>query len=76
MKAIVYHKYGSPDNLRLEEVEKPTPADDEVLIKIHATSLNASDWECLVGKPLYARMGGSSNRVAISLDRILPDGWK
>jgi NADPH:quinone reductase-like Zn-dependent oxidoreductase len=58
MKAIVYHEYESPDLLKLEEVEKPTPADDEVLIKIHAVSLNRSDWEGLIGKPLYARLGG------------------
>ena len=58
MKAIVYHNYGSPDVLKLEEVKKPTPTDDEVLIKIHAVSVNRSDWEGLTGKPLYARMGG------------------
>jgi len=58
MKAIVYEKYGSPDVLHLKEVEKPTPTDDEVLIKVHAVSINGSDWEGLIGKPLYARMGG------------------
>ena len=58
MKAIVYHEYGSPDVLQLQEVEKPTPTDDQVLIKIHAVSVNRSDWEMLVGKPLYARLGG------------------
>src|SRR6266540_39910 len=58
MKAIVYYKYGSPDVLKLKEVEKPAPADDQVLIKVHAVSLNRSDWEGLVGKPLYARFGG------------------
>ena len=58
MKAIVYHNYGSPDVLKLEEVEKPTPKDDEILIKIHAVSVNRSDWEALTGKPLYARLGG------------------
>src|SRR5713226_9025075 len=58
MKAIVYHTYGSPDVLELKEVEKPTPADDEVLIKVQAVSVNRSDWEGLRGKPLYARIGG------------------
>ncbi|HEY5140110.1 MAG TPA: alcohol dehydrogenase catalytic domain-containing protein, partial [Methylococcales bacterium] len=58
MKAIVYHNYGSPDVLKLEEVKKPTPRDDEVLIKIHAVSVNRSDWEGLTGKPLYTRLGG------------------
>ena len=54
MKAIVYHNYGSPDVLKLEEVKKPTPGHDEVLIKVHAVSVNRSDWEALRGKPLYA----------------------
>jgi NADPH:quinone reductase-like Zn-dependent oxidoreductase len=58
MKAIVYYKYGSPDDLKLEEVEKPTPKDNQVLIKIRAVSVNRSDWEGLTGKPLYARIGG------------------
>ena len=58
MKAIVYHKYGSPDVLKLEEVDTPTPKDNEVLVKVHAASVNLSDWEGLRGKPLYARIGG------------------
>ena len=58
MKAIVYTKYGPPDVLQLKEVAKPTPKDDEVLIKVHAVSVNRSDWEGLIGKPLYARIGG------------------
>jgi len=58
MKAIVYHRYGSPDVLKLEEVDMPTPKDNEVLIKVHAVSVNRSDWEGLRGKPLYARIGG------------------
>ena len=58
MKAIVYHEYGSPDVLKLEEVQKPTPADNQLLIKICAVSINRSDWEGLTGKPLYARIGG------------------
>ncbi|MCA1602378.1 MAG: NAD(P)-dependent alcohol dehydrogenase [Pseudomonadota bacterium] len=58
MKAIVYTEYGPPGVLQLEEIEKPTPKDDEVLIKVQAVSVNRSDWEGLIGKPLYARIGG------------------
>lgn len=58
MKAITYYEYGSPDGLKLEEVQKPTPKDNELLIKVHAASVNRSDWESLIGKPLYARIGG------------------
>jgi NADPH:quinone reductase-like Zn-dependent oxidoreductase len=58
MKAIVYTEYGPPEVLQLKEVAKPAPRDDEVLIKVQATSVNRSDWEGLIGKPLYARIGG------------------
>ena len=58
MKAIVFHEYGLPDVLKLEEVQKPTPADNQLLIKVYAVSINRSDWEGLTGKPLYARIGG------------------
>lgn len=58
MKTIVYTQYGPPEVLQLKEVAKPIPTDDEVLIKVHAVSVNGSDWEGLIGKPLYARIGG------------------
>ena len=58
MKAIVYTKYGSPDELKLEEIEKPRPKDDEVFIKVYAASVNASDQEFLRGTPVYVRMWG------------------
>jgi NADPH:quinone reductase-like Zn-dependent oxidoreductase len=58
VQAVVYTRYGSPDVLRLTEVEKPAPKDNEVLVKVRAVSLNRSDWEALWGKPLYARLGG------------------
>jgi NADPH:quinone reductase-like Zn-dependent oxidoreductase len=56
MKAMVYHKYGSPDVLQLEEVEKPTPKDDEVLIKVLAASANAPDWRALRTNPFFVRL--------------------
>jgi len=49
MKAIVYHKYGTPDVLELKETEKPVPDDNEVLIKVHAASINDWDWGLLHG---------------------------
>ena len=57
MKAIVRGKYGSPDVLRLEEVERPVPLDNEVLLQVHAASVNALDWHLLRGKPFVARIG-------------------
>ncbi|MHB0965814.1 MAG: NAD(P)-dependent alcohol dehydrogenase [Bellilinea sp.] len=56
MKAIVYYKYGSPDVLKLEEVEKPAPKDDEVLVKIHAASVNAYDWHFLTADIFLIRL--------------------
>jgi NADPH:quinone reductase-like Zn-dependent oxidoreductase len=58
MRAVVYTRYGRPEVLRLTDMETPVPRDDEVLVKVHAVSLNASDWEALRGKPLYSRITG------------------
>jgi NADPH:quinone reductase-like Zn-dependent oxidoreductase len=56
MRAMVYEKYGSPDVLELREIEKPTPKEDEVLIKVQAASVNAMDYRFLTGTPLLARL--------------------
>ncbi len=56
MKAVVNHVYGSPEVLKLEEVAKPTPKDDEVLVEVHAASVNAADWHLLRGKPFLVRL--------------------
>jgi NADPH:quinone reductase-like Zn-dependent oxidoreductase len=58
MKAVTYTEYGSADVLRLTEIAKPVPTDDELLIRIHAVSINGSDREALAGRPLYTRIGG------------------
>src|SRR5262245_51362630 len=58
MKAMVYHTYGSPDVLHLEEVETPTPKDDEVLIQVHAAAANARDWRLLRADPFLVRLMG------------------
>ena len=57
MKAIVQTEYGSPEVLQLKDVPKPDPKDDEVLVRIHAASLNASDFEVVRGS-WTARLGG------------------
>jgi len=56
MKAVVYRCYGSPDVLTYEDVEKPTPGDDEVLVKVHAASVNPLDWHYMRGSPYLLRL--------------------
>ncbi len=58
VKAVVYHRYGGPDVLHVEDVPVPTPGPGQVRVRVAATSVNLSDWECLRGSPAYARMGG------------------
>jgi NADPH:quinone reductase-like Zn-dependent oxidoreductase len=55
MRAVVYDQYGPPDVLRLEDVERPVPEEDEVLVRIHATTVNRSDCGWRSGKPFFAR---------------------
>ncbi len=56
MKAVVFTSYGPPDGLELRDVPKPEPGDDEVLIRVHASSINSWDWEFLNGKPFINRL--------------------
>ena len=70
MKAITYSKYGSPDVLELQELEKPALTDDGVLVRVRATSVNPVEWHGLTGTPYVARlqMGFSkpkSNRLGV-----------
>ena len=55
MKAIVYRCYGPPDVLKLEDIEKPIPADNEVLVAVHAASVNPLDWHYMRGTPYIVR---------------------
>jgi len=56
MKAILYTSYGSPSNLHLTEVEKPVPGDNQILIKVHAASVNSYDWRHLRADPFFIRV--------------------
>src|SRR5881227_463423 len=56
MKAAVRSKYGLPGDLRIKELSIPTPKQDEVLIRVHATTVNRSDCHVLSGKPFAMRL--------------------
>jgi len=56
MKAIVQTEYGPPEILKLEEIETPIPQDHEVLVRVHAASVNAGDWHLMRGSPFLIRL--------------------
>jgi NADPH:quinone reductase-like Zn-dependent oxidoreductase len=71
MKAIIYRCYGSPEVLELADVEKPIPADDELLVKIHAASVNPLDWHFMRGSPYLMRLSsglGAPNGSSMGVD--------
>ena len=59
MKAMVYTEYGPPDVIELQEVEVPTPLDEQVLVKVHAAAVNYGDWAFVRGKPFLVRLMGA-----------------
>jgi NADPH:quinone reductase-like Zn-dependent oxidoreductase len=56
MKAVLYHQYGSPDVLRIEEIEKPAPKENQVLVKVQASSINAGDYRKMRATPFILRL--------------------
>lgn len=58
MKAIVYTQYGSPDVLQYRDIEKPTPKENEVLVKVHAAAANPLDWRQMRADPILVRLDG------------------
>ncbi len=68
MKAIVYHEYGSPDVLELKDIDKPRVKDNEVLVRVHAASVNRLDWHLMRGSPYISRLQAGLRKPK---DRVL-----
>jgi NADPH:quinone reductase-like Zn-dependent oxidoreductase len=66
MKAVVYRCYGSPEVLKVEDVEKPTPTENQVLVKVHAASVNPYDWHFMRGKPYVMRLDAGVGAPKVS----------
>lgn len=66
MKAITFCDYGSPEVVKLEEIEKPTPADDQVLVRVRATAVNPLDWHYMRGEPYIMRLDGSLRKPNVT----------
>ena len=71
MKAVIYRCYGGPEVLEYVDVAKPTPLDDEVLVKVHAASVNPLDWHYMRGSPYIMRLGtgiGAPKETRLGVD--------
>ena len=68
MKSHRLSQYGSPDVLQFEEIEKPIPSDNEVLIKVRAASVNPLDWHFMRGTPYVIRIDGRAAQTKESRD--------
>jgi NADPH:quinone reductase-like Zn-dependent oxidoreductase len=66
MKAAVYTRYGSPDVVHITDVEEPVPMDNEVLIKVHAASVNPLDWHFMRGSPFVVRIGAGLRKPKVT----------
>jgi NADPH:quinone reductase-like Zn-dependent oxidoreductase len=76
MKAIVSNRYGTPGTFKLKDAEKPTPKDNEILVNIHATSINASDWHRLTVDIFLVRLvAGMFEPENTILGGELPPVW-
>jgi len=71
MKAIIHERYGSPDVLRYDDVDRPVPKENEVLVRVHAASVNARDWHYLRGDPYLARLTAPDMGLRAPKQRIL-----
>jgi NADPH:quinone reductase-like Zn-dependent oxidoreductase len=70
MKAIVYDRYGPPDVLELREVDRPVAGDDQVLVRVHASSVNPADWHLMTGTPYIARLSGGLRKPKVQIPGI------
>jgi NADPH:quinone reductase-like Zn-dependent oxidoreductase len=70
MRAIVYDRYGPPDVLELREVDQPAVKDDQVLVRVHATSVNPADWHIMTGTPYIARLSGGLRAPRVRIPGI------